>query len=119
VIVGYFLCLKQIKEIPEEYLQRLGVKPYYLLIYPITLIITFLPSSFLHVFITLAHTKTPPVWLLLLRSVVTHSVGLWNAIMYILFRKLYQVPKKYELSEEQIDEYQQYSSHSSEEEEEL
>jgi len=103
IIGGYMFCLKQMKEIPPEYLAQLEYKPYYLMLYPITLIVSFLPSFILHI-INMISLDQVPAWLVLLRAVFTHTIGLSNAIIYIFFRKLYQKPVTKEAIEDDNDE---------------
>ena len=87
IIQGYILTIKKTKDLPDILLKRLGFKPSNLLIYPIVLNITLLPSVIDS--IQAAYYFPPSFWLIALEIGISHLIGLINAIMYVKLRGLY------------------------------
>ena len=89
-LVGYILAIRMINEMNDIYICKLNIKVYRLLWYPAVLFATFVPCSVdsLTNIITQADTG---IVLKALHLLLAHSVGLTNALLYGLQRKMYHV----------------------------
>ncbi len=97
VIIGYRKALKSANEIPKAVMDQLGFKKLHLLLYPIVLLMAFLPN--LVDGIASIYFYPPPFWLLILDISISHSIGSINALLYINLRKLYQIGSPDRISE--------------------
>jgi len=89
---GYIYTIGEVNKLPESLVRQLNFKPYKLLVYPIVLILTFVPSLIDQIWNIFDENRS--IWVVILRVAVTHSIGFINALMYILLRELYQVPNR-------------------------
>jgi len=92
IIQGYILTIKKTKALPESLLDRLGFNPSSLLIYPVVINVTLLPSVIDN--IGAAFSFPPSVWMIVLEIGISHSIGLINAVMYVKLRGLYYSHKE-------------------------
>jgi len=97
VIKGYLKALKSANEIPKAIMDQLGFKKHDLLLYPIILLMAFLPDLVSD--ITSIFSHPPPFWMLVIEISISHSIGIINAILYIKLRKLYQIGSPDRISE--------------------
>jgi len=97
VIIGYLKALRSANEIPKAVMDQLGFKKHHLLLYPIVLLMAFLPN--LVDGIASIYLYPPPFWLLVLDISISHSIGIINALLYINLRRLYQIGSPDRVSE--------------------
>ena len=89
-LVGYILAIRMINEINNTYVCKVNIKVYRLLWYPAVLFATFVPCSVDSLTKILTQADTGIV-LKALHLLLAHSVGLTNALLYGLQRKMYHV----------------------------
>jgi len=88
VIISYFKALKQVSQLPSLLIKRMNYQPHKLLVYPIVLLLIFMPSLVDQ--ILQIYDENRPLWITIMRVGITHSIGFINALVYVLLRDLYQ-----------------------------
>ncbi len=101
-LFGYLYAIKTLKEIAEQFGQKMDMNVYKLLWYPFVSLVIFLPSV-LDPIVSI-YVKERPTWVRALRMGIPHSIGFTNAVLYIVMRGLYQQPiDEVQSSEEKLD----------------
>ncbi len=105
VILGFTLTLryyirayKALKRLPKSFVQQMNLRKSKLLLYPSILILSFLPCVIDNVYDIMGPIDSQRHGIRLMRVLVSNSIGLINAIMYGMQRKIYKIedPEKYE-----------------------
>ena len=87
MITGYFIVIKRISKLPKGFIDGTGISIYKLLWYPAVLFFTYTPNIILDIAKTFFKKEIAVIKVISL--VITHSLGLTNALVYGIQRKLY------------------------------
>ena len=93
IFKGYYNTIRELQNLPEGILIEMDYNIYKLLWYPTVLLVVFTPSVIDQ--LVAFYNPGRPIWLTMLRVGITHSLGFYNCIMYVMMRKLYNTPDKY------------------------
>ncbi len=88
VLISYLKALRQVSQLPPLLVKRMNFASHKLLVYPIALMLVFLPS--LADQILQIYDENRPLWITIMRVGITHSIGFINAMVYVVLRDLYQ-----------------------------
>jgi len=112
VILGFALTLsyyirayKALRRLPKTFLQQMNLRKSKLLWYPSILILSFLPCVVDNILEIMGSIDDKRRGIRLARVLITNSIGLTNAVVYGIQRKLYRIddPDKYEDMEDDDD----------------
>jgi len=90
---GYLLAIRNIRRISKDLISHMDISVYKLLWYPGLLFVTFTPGL-VNNFVTIITGGAAPLGVQILYLILTHSIGLTNAMVYGFQRKLYHSSHK-------------------------